>query len=38
MDTAFKGVLPFLWAQLGVLALLIAFPSIVIEPMKWMLR
>jgi hypothetical protein len=27
-----------LWAQLAVLALLIAFPSIVIEPMKWMLR
>ncbi len=26
MDTAFKGVLPFLLAQLGVLALLIAFP------------
>jgi TRAP-type C4-dicarboxylate transport system permease large subunit len=38
MDTAFRGVLPFLWAQLSVLALLIAFPSIVIEPMKWMLR
>jgi tripartite ATP-independent transporter DctM subunit len=38
MDTAFRGVLPFLLAQLGVLALLIAFPAIVIEPMKWMLR
>jgi tripartite ATP-independent transporter DctM subunit len=38
MDTAFKGVLPFLLAQLAVLALLIAFPAIVIEPMKWMLR
>jgi TRAP-type C4-dicarboxylate transport system permease large subunit len=38
MDTAFKGVMPFLLAQLGVLALLIAFPAIVIEPMKWMLR
>ena len=37
MDTAFKGVLPFLWAQLAVLALLVAFPSIVIMPMKWML-
>ena len=37
MDTAFKGVLPFLWAQLGVLALLIAFPAIVLVPMKWML-
>jgi hypothetical protein len=30
--------MPFLLAQLGVLALLVAFPSIVIEPMKWMLR
>ena len=38
MDTAFRGVLPFLYAQLAVLALLIAFPAIVIEPMKWMLR
>jgi tripartite ATP-independent transporter DctM subunit len=38
MDTAFKGVMPFLLAQLGVLALLVAFPAIVIEPMKWMLR
>ena len=37
MDTAFKGVMPFLLAQLGVLALLIAFPAIVIVPMKWML-
>ena len=37
MDTAFKGVLPFLWAQLAVLALLIAFPAIVLVPMKWML-
>ena len=38
MDTAFKGVLPFLLAQLGVLALLIAFPAIVTEPLKWLMR
>jgi tripartite ATP-independent transporter DctM subunit len=37
MDSAFRGVLPFLYAQLAVLALLVAFPSIVIAPMKWML-
>jgi tripartite ATP-independent transporter DctM subunit len=37
MDTAFKGVMPFLLAQLVVLFLLVAFPSLVILPMKWML-
>lgn len=37
MDSAFRGVLPFLYAQLAVLALLVAFPSIVLVPMKWML-
>ena len=37
MDSAFRGVLPFLYAQLFVLALLVAFPSLVIAPMKWML-
>lgn len=37
MDTAFKGVMPFLLAQLAVLFLLVAFPSLVIAPMKWML-
>jgi tripartite ATP-independent transporter DctM subunit len=37
MDTAFKGVMPFLLAQLAVLFLLVAFPSLVIVPMKWML-
>jgi TRAP-type C4-dicarboxylate transport system permease large subunit len=37
MDTAFKGVMPFFLAQLGVLALLIAFPAIVMVPMQWML-
>ncbi len=37
MDRAFRGVLPFLVAQLIVLALLIAFPSLVLVPLKWML-
>ena len=38
MDDAFKGVLPFLLAQLGVLFLLIAFPAIVLVPLQWMMR
>jgi tripartite ATP-independent transporter DctM subunit len=38
MDEAFKGVLPFLMAQLGVLFLLVLFPSIVTEPLKWFMR
>ena len=37
MDRAFRGVLPFLVAQLIVLALLVAFPSLVLVPLKWML-
>ena len=35
MDRAFKGVLPFLLAQVLVLFLLVAFPSLVLVPMKW---
>lgn len=38
MDDAFKGVLPFLMAQLAVLFLLVLFPSIVTEPLKWWMR
>ena len=38
MDDAFKGVLPFLLAQLAVLFLLIAFPSIVLVPLQWMMK
>jgi len=38
MDTAFKGVLPFLMAELVVLFLLVIFPDLVIMPMKWMLN
>lgn len=38
MDEAFKGVLPFLLAQLCVLFLLVLFPSIVTVPLQWMMR
>ena len=35
MEQAFRGVLPFLIAQLTVLLLLILFPAIVMVPLKW---
>jgi len=35
MEEAFRGVLPFLIAQLSVLLLLILFPAIVMVPLKW---
>jgi TRAP-type transport system large permease protein len=35
MDDAFKGVLPFLLAQLAVVFLLILFPQIVTVPLYW---
>jgi tripartite ATP-independent transporter DctM subunit len=38
MDEAFKGVLPFLLAQLTVLFLLVLFPSIVLVPLHWLMR
>jgi tripartite ATP-independent transporter DctM subunit len=37
MDTAFRGVLPFLSAQLIVMFLLVLFPQLVLVPMKWFL-
>jgi tripartite ATP-independent transporter DctM subunit len=37
MDELVKGVLPFLLAELAVLALLIVFPSLVTAPLKWFL-
>lgn len=37
MHEVIKGVWPFLLSQLIVLALLIAFPSIVLVPLKWLL-
>jgi len=38
MDDAFKGVLPFLLAQLAVLFLLVLFPAIVTVPLQWWMR
>jgi tripartite ATP-independent transporter DctM subunit len=35
MDQAFRGVLPFLIAQLFVLFLLVLFPDLVLVPLKW---
>jgi TRAP-type transport system large permease protein len=38
MDDAFKGVMPFLIAQLIVLFLLVLFPQIVMVPLGWWMR
>jgi TRAP-type transport system large permease protein len=38
MDDAFKGVMPFLIAQLIVLFLLVLFPEIVMTPLKWWMK
>ncbi len=38
MDDAFKGVIPFLIAQLVVLFLLVLFPQIVMVPLGWWMR
>ena len=38
MDDAFKGVMPFFIAQLCVLFLLVAFPSLVIVPLAFLMR
>jgi tripartite ATP-independent transporter DctM subunit len=37
MDEVARGVLPFMAAQFGVIGLLIAFPSLVIVPMNWLI-
>jgi TRAP-type transport system large permease protein len=36
MDDLIKGVWPFMLAELIVLALLIAFPALVLEPLRWL--
>ena len=36
MDKVVRGVLPFLWSQLIVLALLVLFPDIAMVPAKWL--
>jgi TRAP-type transport system large permease protein len=38
MDESFKGVLPFLFAELAVLFLLVIFPDLVMVPLKWWMR
>jgi TRAP-type transport system large permease protein len=38
MDDAFKGVMPFLIAQLIVLFLLVLFPELVMTPLKWWMK
>jgi TRAP-type C4-dicarboxylate transport system permease large subunit len=35
MDEVTRGVLPFMAAQFAVLFLLVAFPSLVLVPMRW---
>ncbi len=37
LDGVMRGVLPFLFAHLSVLALLIIFPELVMTPMRWFL-
>lgn len=37
LDGVMRGVLPFLFAHLGVLSLLIIFPELVMTPMRWFL-
>ncbi len=36
MDEVTKGVLPFMFAQFGLLFLMVMFPSIVIVPARWL--
>ena len=38
MDDAFKGVLPFFYAQTFVLFLLVLIPEIVTVPLQWLMR
>ena len=38
MDDAFKGVMPFLLAELAVLFLLVIFPDLVLVPLKFWMR
>jgi TRAP-type C4-dicarboxylate transport system permease large subunit len=38
MHDVIKGVWPFLLSQVVVMGLLIAFPELVMTPLRWMLR
>jgi TRAP-type C4-dicarboxylate transport system permease large subunit len=37
MSDLMRGLWPFLWAELAVLLLLVLFPALVLEPLKWLL-
>ena len=37
MKQVMDGLWPFLWAELAVLFLLVAFPSLVLVPLKWLM-
>jgi tripartite ATP-independent transporter DctM subunit len=37
MKQLMKGLWPFLWAEVAVMFLLVAFPSIVLVPLKWLM-
>jgi TRAP-type mannitol/chloroaromatic compound transport system permease large subunit len=37
MHEVIKGVMPFLMSQVVVMGCLIAFPELVMTPLKWML-
>ena len=37
MKQVMDGLWPFLWAELAVMFLLVAFPSIVLVPLKWLM-
>lgn len=37
MKQLMNGLWPFLWAELAVMFLLVAFPSIVLVPLKWLM-
>ena len=36
MEPVIRGVMPFLLVYVAMLALLIGFPAIVLQPLKWM--
>jgi tripartite ATP-independent transporter DctM subunit len=37
MSDLMRGLWPFLWAELAVLLLLVLFPALVLEPLKWLM-
>lgn len=37
MSDLMKGLWPFLWAEIAVLFLLVLFPALVLQPLKWLM-